>query len=69
MKEVSVMMNLELIKAVSKFNINGYDEEINLEFYSEKELETYKLNPYVKSVRIVEHYTNLTLEEFNMLRR
>ena len=63
------MMNLELIKAVSKFNINGYDEEINLEFYSEKELETYKLNPYVNSVRIVEHYTNLTLEEFNMLRR
>ena len=63
------MMNLELIKAVSKFNINGYDEEINLEFYSEKELETYKLNPYVKSVRVVEHYTNLTLEEFDMLRR
>ena len=64
-----MMMNFELIKAVSKFNILGQDEESNVEFYSEKELETYKLNPYVKSVRIVDHYTNLTLEEFNMLRR
>ena len=63
------MMNLELIKAVSNFNINGYDEEINLEFCSMKELNAYKLNPYVNSVRIVEHYNNLTLEEFNMLRR
>ena len=63
------MMNFELIKAVSKFNIFGYDEESNVEFYSEKELETYRLNPYVKSVRVVEHYINLTLEEFDMLRR
>ena len=63
------MMNLELIKAVSNFNINGYDEEINLEFCSMNELNAYKLNPYVNSVMIVEHYTNLTLEEFNMLRR
>ena len=28
------MMNLELIKAVSNFNINGYDEEINLDLSS-----------------------------------
>ena len=59
-------MNLEIIKVISHTNLFG---DIDVIFYSMTELNKYKNNPYVNSVTIVEHYTNLTLEQFDELRK